>query len=545
MKMKKIGGMGGRMAIVLSGLLLLFAACEKDVLPRGSGRKVAIKFVIGGTGDAVRGFNVLEMKPKTTVVHLRDSLYMYAKLVPDDVEDGVKAATTSLLVEGQHVHMEAYYVSDGTSAGSADYHANAAGNLVLDDPDYPLEVDPALGPFHFTAYSYYKSTDPISETAIDPSAHDLIWGEATNQTIDETETGRTVTMVLKHCFSRVRVKINVAGILNTTITDVGTISIGGLKADLDVSDGSLTPTATAVTQTISSWPDLTWPFSEEEILSDYAVVYPSPTVVTIGSITLDIDGDVRTITRSASFTETLTPGQHYTLVIDMKPLIWAQSNIFWNGSALAFEKPGDSPAHKDYQGVSFQVGSLIGMDPGFYTISYPNTNTIDDRILFVPPTNGEASWVTPKLGDTIWKYASSHIHTPFGGDTTDDQYYSSYLGDICRYLSENLWRTPSQVEFGGVENYKSPITYSTSVGSSGRWDGRSLCGARGVWDASQTVFFPDPVYDVQNSGLSYERHGTYTTTTGWFQLASNGTIGRYTYSNSAGGAASIRCVKNN
>jgi hypothetical protein len=68
-------------------------------------------------------------------------------------------------------------------------------------------------------------------------------------------------------------------------------------------------------------------------------------------LTLDMDESEYPFSNcSASFSEILTLGQYYSLVIDMEKLVFASSNIYWNCNALtlnwfAHRPKNSSPPH--------------------------------------------------------------------------------------------------------------------------------------------------------------------------------------------------------
>jgi hypothetical protein len=500
--MNKINRKRGKGVLLLAGLVVFLISCEKEVLLKGSGQKVAVNFSVVSGGydaneEAVRSFDTEESE--TEVVHLEKDLYLYAKLVAD--EDEVRAVTTSALIEGQRVHLEAYYTSSGSIAGSADYHANSQGKLVLDDPDQPLEVDPALGPYDFAAYSYYQSTGALSATNINPTASDLVWGNALNQAISATEAGRTVEITMKHKFSKVRVKIDVNGVEDAEITDIGTVQIvGGKTVNLTVKDGSLALVAPDVAKTVDAWTGISSPFSEKVIVSDYSLFYPSPTSVSISSITLTVEEDVHVFSDlSAVFTKALTAGKHYTLVVDLKKILWAQSNIYWEETlndgdgGLTFQKSGDTPNHSDYQGVYFRWGSLIGISPA----GGKTAEAVGDVVIYIPPVKAGEHWDgTKKVSSshTLWTGAGSWANIPYLSASVvqlnylyDHPAFSTYKGDVCSFLTGGVWRMPNKDEIllavGTVA--WSIVTAADPNNASGKGP-----GGVGIRDLSGFVFFP-------------------------------------------------------
>jgi hypothetical protein len=420
--------------VVLAALLCCISACEKD-LPKTPGGKVAIIFSIGSTTpEAPRSFSLREPERSEVEIANEENYFLSATLAPD--EEGLRAVTTSALIENQKVHLEAYIHSDGTFAGAADYHANAAGQLVLDDPDSPLEVDPAEGPFDFAAYSYYKSTAAISTTSIDPRTDDLIWGHIDNQPITETEAGRTVSFNLKHKFTQVRVKISVSKISGATITNIGTVTIENQSTvDLSVQDGALSNYtnvgALDVYSSLYTGDNITY-------FSDYYVFHPSPTKVNISSIEITVGGIPKTYSNLfATFTQGLTEAGNYTLAVDLEKFGFAGSNIYWDGERLTFDKVR-SASTEQYGGVFFSWGSLIGQDA--HALGY--------KSFFVPPVNEWESWMevssTPTFSSPGYQAVAAENYL------YDNPNYTSYIGDICSFLTNGMWRMPNVTEFNNI-----------------------------------------------------------------------------------------------
>jgi hypothetical protein len=553
-----MNGIRREIGLVLAGLLVLLSACEKELLPKNGGEKVAVIFSASSGGyeaaEAVRSFSGKGRTVASASARVKDGFYLFMKLVEDAEGDDLRA-TNSPLIEGQAVHLEAYYVSSGLLAGAADYHANAAGIPVLDDPNLPLELDPADGPFDFRAYSYYQSTAAISTTDIDPTVSDLIWGETLNQAIDETEAGRTVTILLKHCFSKVRVKLNVGEISNAAITGLGTVTVGtGQKVDLDVSDGSLTASGTAVIQTVNGWVDangdavnVAAPFSKTALWSGYGLFYPSPTKVTISSITVTIGGVAHAFSGlSAAFAHALDVGKHYTLVVDLKKVIFASSNIFWQEVTNTGDPqyPGyltflDNGSGSGYQGVFFRWGSLVAASPYGGSSNSEAWNTVT---AYVPNTN-DGTWKNP-----LFKNSGVGLGTPILTDIFTDR-SENYLydhpdfdnrqGDICSYLTgkpgvpAGNWRMPNSAEFGADTDYSTNTWGSVSISGSGA---DQVAGKGAVYGGGQTYYassvaaisFPAGGYRTPNTeviiinGHGYNWSGTpYTNTTHAYGMSVN------------------------
>jgi hypothetical protein len=487
---------------MLVGLIGFLSACEKD-LPGKSGGKVAIIFSIGGTAsEAPRGFGLREPERSEVEIENEENYFLSATLTPD--EEGLRAVTTSALIEGQKVHLEAYYTSSGALAGEADYHANSAGQLVLDDPDSPLEVDPADGPFDFSAYSYYKSTSTLSLTGIDPRTDDLIWGNVTNQPITATEAGRTVSFNLKHKFVKVRVKISVSKIAGATITDIGTVKIESQKTvDLTVKDGALADNvdvgALDVSSSLATTDNIT-------LTSDYYVFHPSPTKVTISSIKIKV-GSVETTysTLFATFTQGVTAGGSYTLAVDLEKFGFAHSNIYWDGERLTFDKSGVVPDSKYFQGVFFRWGSLVGISPvgddaASMTAYIPNISTGTwDGTKTISASFGSWNNILYPTEEGAAVYGSSENYL------YDHDNFSSYQGDICKFLTGGAWRIPNSSELSG--SYSPFISGNISSNAAGT--GSITAGYTGSF-ATNVVFFPASGYHDFFNGVPGDYVGERT-----------------------------------
>lgn len=144
-----------------------------------------------------------------------------------------------------------------------------------------------------------------------------------------------------------------------------------------------------------------------------------------------------------------------------KPVIWAGSNIYWNGSKLTFDETpaGDSDLK---QGVYFKWGSIIGL---------PSASGAASGKCFVPSYNA----ASPKSSTWEYKaytydniYCFDGLLTSPSNDRTNtflnnldhnsDAFYQTYKGDICRYLSKTgavsgNWRMPTSEEWGSASDY--------------------------------------------------------------------------------------------
>jgi hypothetical protein len=424
------------MAVGVVGLLVLFAACEKEIQEKGP--KVAVDFLVDNGGYEAEDMRSSEaMEAETVVVPLGDDLYAYATLKPEPADE-LRAEVG--LSNGQRVYMEAYAPGGNTAVATAMY--TYTGGKLVADADSPLGVEP--GTYDFVAYSYYGSTSNPATANIDPLQSDLVWGKATSQPI--TATNRTVTIKMLHKFSQVRVELN-AGAVATAITTLTGVRIESCKkVNLSVWNGALTEVST-VTHDATS-------FSNSGLTrtSTYRRFYPSPTKVTIEKIVLTmIGGGSKTFEGySARFTKGLTGGKIYTLVLDLKRVLWSRSNIYWNGSALTFVGQGTDLTKQGYQGVFFKWGSLVGISPvGENMVAY-----LSSTPCYQP--NGSGGWTKT--------YYTNYADIPcVVGNVAMPSYnsVSDKTGDICRQI-DSQYRMPTSDEFlpsGGASWGEMPGEY--------------------------------------------------------------------------------------
>ncbi|MDR1882915.1 MAG: fimbrillin family protein [Prevotella sp.] len=201
-------------------------------------------------------------------------------------------------------------------------------------------------------------------------------------------------------------------------------------------------------------------------------------------------------------------------VVAAKPAVppyWAASNIYFRpddgegGSAttgvLTFAESGT--AKQNYQGVFFQWGSLIGVDP--VTVGSINADTY----LFIPDDDTPGKYHKVKIGEvsaasgidnfrdavtgwtggvtatTDWPlipHVSEAVTTGRDFDALADfsnsTGYAAFKGDICRYLSANrygynatailetTWKMPVSDMFGNDNAYGTNYTWTAGAGTS-------------------------------------------------------------------------------
>ncbi|MDR0939872.1 MAG: hypothetical protein LBN29_11100 [Mediterranea sp.] len=221
---------------------------------------------------------------------------------------------------------------------------------------------------------------------------------------------------------------------------------------------------------------------ESESFVDTVCIDPSPYNTTeelyIDSLIIkNPTGDV-TYTRKLipiAFPESITNkyfeyGKTYTVKSKLtKRLTWATSNIYWDSGAgeLTFDAESSSnyayssgdfvpspttPNSGFYQGVLFKWGSLVALSPK----GDPNTEQIRVYLpenfrtgrygsrTYLPSyaaSPNVSEWTGLNWSD-IHGYNSSPLPYPIVADETEENYF----GDICAFLTNGVWRLPTNAE---------------------------------------------------------------------------------------------------
>jgi hypothetical protein len=433
-----------RLVLILWGLAMLLAGCEKEGLLGGSGEKVRVNISLGdivykGNETVTRGSH---SEAETVRVPLGNGLYLSATIEEDAEDAPIRDATT--LENGVKVRVVAYKGS--TVEATAEYTV-ASGALISTTG---IEVSTG-NTYNFVAYSYNSIASPAYSSptiTVDPS-NDLLWGSYT-QPIDDENNEVSITM--SHKFSQVRVKA-----MSTNVPDqpditsmTGVTVTPGNAADLTIRTGDMGKNAAAFTQNVSwsNWTDGT------VVTSDYTIVYTSdtnPFYVNIGSVTLD-GYDTPFTNAKAGFYKGLAEGTSYTLVIDFQETIWARSNIYWVSTGtstgyLTFDTT--ESGHEGYHGVFFSWGSLAGVSPRSYTHI--------QELVYAPTVDG-LGWEAIEGSNFFQKrgfggggalYAGIYWAKNMYGSEIGDDDPITVTGDICRYINPE-YRLPKQGEFGSL-----------------------------------------------------------------------------------------------
>jgi hypothetical protein len=191
----------------------------------------------------------------------------------------------------------------------------------------------------------------------------------------------------------------------------------------------------------------------------------------------------------------LSKGQSYALTVNVHSGgIFAHSNIFWDGRTLNFYTNEDglavsstptlnpsAAAAKNYQGVFFKWGSLVGISPAgaLYNASgtYDHVYTYDNTVTIYQPDNpvGGYNSYSPTSGinyDQI-QYDNTATNAGILYSKYEDQNDGSNRGDICAYLTEGKWRMPTIQEIN--------VTNQTAGTSLPSWDETALTSGSGWW----------------------------------------------------------------
>jgi hypothetical protein len=478
--MKKIG------VLVLWGLAVLLAGCEKEGVLERSGEKVAVNISLGdvfysGNETVTRGD---AEEAETVGVPLGDGLFMYTRI---EKNREIPTRAGEPLEDGVKVRVVAY---NGSSVeGTVEYTVmNGALTTAI-----ALEVYTET-PYTFVAYSYNSTVSPTypgPTITVDP-ANDLLYGKE-SKTI--TAADNSVYITMSHQFAQVKVRATTDKVDGKpVIKNMSGVSVSpGNPLDLTLETGAVAKNGTTALQAVASWTG----FDKVEVLSNPITVYTgtaNPIYLNINSVEIDEYDDPFTGIKAA-FKKTLLAGYSYTLVISFQRTRWAKSNIYWVSTGgdtgyLTFDT--NENGHQGYQGVFFKWGSLIGISPAqpdafsgstpiyvpiFDAVTYTNSSwkattgsAMANDTDFPDVKSNWTAWVGTSAGSAApasnipymdGSYAKSD-ETTYNRDNTyvidvalnRDTTYQGLRGDICQYLStktevvEGDWRLPKSSEFG-------------------------------------------------------------------------------------------------
>jgi hypothetical protein len=159
--------------------------------------------------------------------------------------------------------------------------------------------------------------------------------------------------------------------------------------------------------------------------------------------------------------------------------------------------------NKNFQGVYFMWGSLVGISPVGTTVS-----SVRIYIPLIASGGWEASTVgsssTPWSGSGwgsipyVTSASSTYAKTEnYLYDLSNSTSYVAYKGDICTYLTDGSWRMPNASEFGSG-SYSSKSSGNSS-GANEAGTGLITVGYTGTF-GSGAVFFPASGFRWYNNG---------------------------------------------
>ena len=471
--------------LMLCGITFLLSSCTEEIIsagdkPKGSGKMVEVKFAMNsssiGAPETVTTRNARDMQPETVEVPLGDNLFMFATL---DIDRNIKLrAATELLVPKVKVRIVAYKNgSNKESDGYAEYTVNASGELTGGS----LQVEEGQY-YRFVAYSDNSTNTSLAwpahgEIVVVQCVTDLLWGESG---MIEIDASTTVHITMQHKFSQVSFVAstednphnptppsNDIPYTSPNIQRIDGLTLSpGYSVKLTVKDGTLS----WAKDEFRSWHYGSWStYGNTTVSCSPGTIYTDgkdSVVVKIDSLRLS--GYTKPFTKLvAKFDKKLLPGVSYIFYLHFKKgVMWAGSNIYWNGSYLTFSDYQDR-SREGYQGVFFKWGSLVGIQPCRTSGSPSSTPNFSDAYIYVPAYNAadpiNSSWSASTQSD--WSYILPVTNSSDNTDR-DDKYltkmgsanYLALKGDICQYLGDTGkgpkgYRMPTSNEMGNTVGY--------------------------------------------------------------------------------------------
>ena len=537
--------------LLLCGITYLLSSCTEQEIPgkpRRTGPMVDVNFtlIIGSFGSDVTTEPVTRSaagsaEAMSNVIRVASDVYMYATL---EKERPVTTRAGEVLAEGALVRVIAYSGPSFTFEEGVAVYKVVSGELEPVGEGLSLQSDT----YKFVAYTFNddnplpahaSSTDiQIDAGAID-SVRYLLWG---TETMPFPGVDNTVEITVEHRYSRVKIAASTASIqappVNINKIAGATLTPSYRILNLNLTSGQVTPVSSgnpesSITEfkrwrgsaddrlTWSAWVDTTANLNEPDVESDYYLIFPHATTsemaLKIGNLRVDnTDLGAYEFRFSNPQFFPMQRGHSYVLSLNFHRLIWAGSNIFWDGSKLTFRVEGTPLTQQGYQGVYFMWGSLVGISPmGNFTSStpiywptnsapYTYSQTTTGSLNNIPKINGGGSLITETWLDNheSRNYPYSEVHDP-----------SARVGDICAFLSDNnhapvtmggapetgSWRMPNSREFGILQseyalgNLNNINNVTITVAPDGRtdfYDSQTNPGYRSyiVKSASSTVF---------------------------------------------------------
>ncbi|MDR1526079.1 MAG: FimB/Mfa2 family fimbrial subunit [Dysgonamonadaceae bacterium] len=464
-------------SLLLVSLGLVVGSCEKE-WPE-AGETIPVRFLLQqapyGEGESLTRSSASGIEEEAlSVVPLGDNLYLHASLEVVPPEPTRDALT---FTSGTQIIVAAYKDSETTATDIAVYEVSSGGSIAPHVSNPELSV-PA-GTYTFVAYAYdaVTSLSPLSEVTLSPAnsnnEENFLWGKTATPVVIAGGNPNTVSITMARRMSKVNVEVATSPeASNYYITSISDVRVGpGYTATMSIKGGTFSdPNFIAQYVSFGSIPaNSTVITSASRLVFTNQANETDTTTVTIGSIT--INGiPLNNFNLKAVFKKRLALNCNYTIQLEIKKGVrWAGSNIYWDevGQTLTFAPHGDRSKEK-YQGVFFQWGSLVGIDPSRYNnaVAWGTGNTV-----YVPVYNAitpsNSSWTAetnqlwndiPYVSDNI---AASDVSTDNLSGASTSANYVSQKGDICRYLSSGTGGT------GVVSGtYRMPTANETHYGDS-------------------------------------------------------------------------------
>jgi hypothetical protein len=352
------------------------------------------------------------------------------------------------------VRIVAYNQGSTTAVGNAEYKVVNTGGGIEPVASVGLTV-PGTGNYDFVAYSLSStSVAPAYSTStitVSPD-DDLLWGKELN--VPVLAGGNDITIKMFHKFSLVTVRASSASITPTAaISDMANVVISpSYTASLNVATGAMGTSGAAVEYALPS----SFTGTSTLVANVAHTVFThtsSPVSIKIGSVKV---GVATYSGKTATFAMPLVEGKKYTLVVDFKRnLVWAGSNVYWNGSKMTFDAPTTDVDTQRKQGLFFKRGSLIGFTP---IHDWATATSTAYRPVYTSAT--VHSWARGSVGGSSWNNSPVSRGGDLSSCTEDD--WKNYQGDICRYISENgygpggatnKYRMPTHPELADKDYY--------------------------------------------------------------------------------------------
>ncbi|MDR0543450.1 MAG: fimbrillin family protein [Dysgonamonadaceae bacterium] len=485
--------------LLLCGLILLLSSCIREVGGESGEGNIKVNFTLSdvayGEGEKpARAYGATNPESETVIVPVEGDLYMYATLeaIPDAPLRGLEQISV-----GNRVMIAAYdnnwnLVQYQGQNQVFEYKITNIGIAPVNPANY-IRLNSA-GTYHFVAYSINAASVPAYANYIYVSPdddYDLLWGHTNATVVEDTEgNANHVTIAMRHKFAQVTVKATTAAISTAPVISAieDTYIQPGYSCEFDLKNGTMSYEEDPDTWgPVQAWQPVTWP---SPITTPNATITATPRLVYtwagFGSDPIEIQVASMTIggkqygPLSAKFNMQLQSGYKYTLSLDFKGMVFAASNIYWDGSKLTF----DTDYTKDNmmkQGVFFRYGSLVGVSPALtngdreLVVGTASDSLTTGTRIYVPYWDGtNRNWTKTNVAARGW-YSNEPtypfrilIDIPYGsyGGSGDPRYsnyaasaeyntvanWKAWKGDICQFINSE-YRLPVPFEIGATDGW--------------------------------------------------------------------------------------------